>query len=103
LWQISIGRALNVIGDRIIQASNSLESPSSWGAAALIREQNATAMSFVKLFSHHNYPGGKTVAELMSHVNVVRNIAQYRSDIGAALRTGREYVFGETNSGVYFC
>lgn len=48
--------------------------PPGWGAAELIATENSTAQSFVKSYSHHNYPGG-TVKSLMSHSNVVKNVA----------------------------
>jgi hypothetical protein len=99
-WQVAIGGALRADGDRIIQASNSLQDPPEWGAAALIRNQNATAIRYISVFSHHNYPGAKNVADLMRHENVARNVKKFTSDIYAAKSIGRDYVFGETNSGV---
>jgi hypothetical protein len=99
-WQISLGKALNQ-SQGIIQASNSLQAPPTWGAATLIREQNATVMSFIKHFSDHNYPGARTIAELLDHTRMVKNVAQFDSDIKAARSIGREYVFGETNSGLF--
>ena len=84
----------------IIEACNSLSDPPTWGAAELIAAQNQTALSYVNDFSHHNYPGG-TVKSLMSHSNVASNIATFRSDVAAALNIGKQYVFGETNSGMY--
>ena len=100
-WQIAVGQAVNAPGGRIIQGSNSLEGPPQWGAATLIKEQNATAMGYLKIFSHHNYPGAKDVAGLMNHAGVVRNLARFAVDIRAAAGVGREYVFGETNSGTF--
>jgi len=54
-------------------------------------------MSYVKDYAHHNYPGG-TVAGLMSHSGVVTNINLFAADVAAAATTGKDYVFGETNS-----
>jgi hypothetical protein len=84
----------------IVEACNSLSNPPTWGAAELIAAQNSTALSYVKDFSHHNYPGG-TVQSLMSHSNVASNMATFSSDVAAALNIGKQYVFGETNSGMY--
>lgn len=97
-WQISVGNALRETS--IIEACNSLLSPPTWGAAELIAAQNPTALSYVNDFSHHNYPGG-TVQSLMSHSNVASNIATFRFDVAAALNIGKQYVFGETNSGMF--
>jgi hypothetical protein len=97
-WQVAIGKVLGK--DRIVQASNSLTNPPAWGAAQLLGVQNATAVSYIKTFSHHNYPGGD-IKSLMSHVNIARNVNVFREDIKKANGIGREYVFGETNSGLY--
>ncbi|KAF2088974.1 glycoside hydrolase family 79 protein [Saccharata proteae CBS 121410] len=94
-WQIWVGEAIGETA--VFEAGNSLMDPPEWGAAELIEAQNETALSFVKTFSHHDYPGG-SVESLMSHVNVVDNVAKYETDIEAAREIGREYVFGETNS-----
>jgi hypothetical protein len=66
-----------------------------------VSQQNATALGYIKTFSHHHYPGGD-VKSLMSHANVVRNVGGFRKDIEVAKGMAggaREYVFGETNSG----
>jgi hypothetical protein len=82
----------------IIQAGNSNDAPPTWGAAELIARENATAKAYVKTYAHHNYPGG-TVASLMGHANIVKNLQKFDADIVAALAQGKPYVLGETNSG----
>lgn len=82
----------------IIQAGNSNSGPPTWGAEELIATENATVREYVYDYAHHNYPGG-SVTSLMSHAGIVKNLRQFNADIAAALRTGKQYVFGETNSG----
>ncbi|KAH8682604.1 hypothetical protein BX600DRAFT_521957 [Xylariales sp. PMI_506] len=94
-WDIWVGE--DVGKESIIQAGNSLSSPPTWGAAELIATENTTAREYVRTYSHHNYPGG-TVQSLMSHIDVVSNVASYSTDVAAALGVGKEYVFGESNS-----
>lgn len=50
-------------------------------------------------YAHHNYPGG-TLTALMSHSNIVSNVAIFDADVSAATGAGKEYVLGETNSGI---
>ena len=57
-------------------------------------------MSYVYDYAHHNYPGG-TLEELMTHSGIVSNVAIFNADIAAANEAGKEYVFGETNSGEF--
>ena len=38
---------------------------------------------------------------LMSHSDIVSNVAIFNADVTAATGVGKEYVLGETNSGVY--
>ncbi|KAF2463352.1 uncharacterized protein BDR25DRAFT_384655 [Lindgomyces ingoldianus] len=92
-WQMQVGKAIG----NLIQASNSLQSPPQWGAEQLLNAQNSTALGYIKTFSHHNYPGG-SIQSLMSHANVVKNVNSFKSDVAAARKAGKEYVFGETNS-----
>jgi hypothetical protein len=94
-WDILVGSAL----DRtfIIQAGNSNAAPPTWGAAELIATENATARSYVHDYAHHNYPGG-TLTSLMSHANIVSDLAIFTPEVAAAATTGKEYVLGETNS-----
>jgi hypothetical protein len=95
-WDILVGEALDTT--LIIQAGNSNSAPPTWGAAELIATENATARSYVHDYAHHNYPGG-TLTALMSHSDIVSNVAIFNADISAATGAGKEYVFGETNSG----
>jgi hypothetical protein len=95
-WAISVGKALNK--QAIIQAGNSNDSPPKWGAAELIATQNATVKQYVHDYAHHNYPGG-TVTSLMSHSGISSNLHVFDADVAAALKEGKQYVFGETNSG----
>ncbi|KAI1438297.1 hypothetical protein GGR50DRAFT_691467 [Xylaria sp. CBS 124048] len=94
-WDVAIGSALNQ--QDIIQAGNSNNAPPQWGAAELISTENATVKQYIHDYAHHNYPGG-TVASLMSHSDISSNLHVFDSDIAAALKVGKEYVFGETNS-----
>ncbi|KAI8626336.1 glycoside hydrolase family 79 protein [Xylariaceae sp. FL1651] len=94
-WAIAVGSALNK--KAIIQAGNSNDSPPKWGAAELIATQNATVKQYVHDYAHHNYPGG-TVTSLMSHKGIVSNLHVFDADVTAALKEGKQYVFGETNS-----
>ncbi|ORY66973.1 uncharacterized protein BCR38DRAFT_337365 [Pseudomassariella vexata] len=97
-WAVSIGSAVDRMP--IIQAGNSNDasgSPLTWGAAELIATQNTTVKQYVKTYAHHNYPGG-TVTSLMSHSGISTNLHKFDGDIAAALRQGKPYVFGETNS-----
>ena len=96
-WDILVGSALNT--QLIIQAGNSNSAPPTWGAAELIATENATAKSYVYDYAHHNYPGG-TLTALMSHSDIVSNVAIFDADVTAATGVGKEYVLGETNSGV---
>ncbi len=82
----------------IIQAGNSNSGPPTWGAAELIATENSTTREYVNNYAHHNYPGG-SVTSLMGHERIVSNLHQFDADVAAALRTGKQYVFGETNSG----
>lgn len=96
-WTIRVGQA---IGEQnIIQAGNSNSAPPTWGAAELISTNNATARSYVHDYSHHNYPGG-SLTSLMSHSGIVSNMKQFDADVAAANGVGKEYVLGETNSGM---
>ncbi|KAI1774478.1 glycoside hydrolase family 79 protein [Hypoxylon cercidicola] len=94
-WDISVGSAVNK--KPIIQAGNSNDSPPNWGAAELIATQNATVKQYVQTYAHHNYPGG-SVTSLMSHRGISSNLHIFDADVAAALREGKPYVFGETNS-----
>ncbi|KAK5627518.1 hypothetical protein RRF57_003233 [Xylaria bambusicola] len=97
-WAISVGSAVNKRD--IIQAGNSNDSPPKWGAAELIATQNATVKQYIHNYAHHNYPGG-TVTSLMSHSGISRNIHVFDADVAAALKEGKQYIFGETNSGIF--
>ncbi|PMD28948.1 glycoside hydrolase family 79 protein [Hyaloscypha variabilis F] len=94
-WDILVGSALDQT--LIIQAGNSNAAPPTWGAAELIATENATARSYVHDYAHHNYPGG-TLTSLMSHSNIVSDLAIFTPEVAAAATTGKEYVLGETNS-----
>ncbi|KDN71264.1 hypothetical protein CSUB01_08651 [Colletotrichum sublineola] len=94
-WAIAFGDA---VGRKdIIQAGNSNVPPPQWGAEELIRGSNTTMRQYVRTYSHHNYPGG-TVASLMSHANIAKDIHVFDADIVSALAVNKPYVFGETNS-----
>ena len=95
-WAVSVGTAVGK--KNIIQAGNSNDAPPTWGAEELIATQNSTVKEYVKNYAHHNYPGG-SVTSLMSHSGISSNLRRFDADIAAALRTGKQYVFGETNSG----
>lgn len=82
----------------IIQAGNSNSLPPTWGAEELIATGNATVRQYINSYAHHNYPGG-TIQSLMAHSTTVSNIHRFDADIAAALKVGKPYVFGETNSG----
>ena len=97
-WDILVGEALDT--KLIIQAGNSNSAPPTWGAAELIATENATAMSYVHDYAHHNYPGG-TLEALMTHSDIVSNVAIFNADVAAATGAGKEYVLGETNSGEF--
>ncbi|KAI1407696.1 glycoside hydrolase family 79 protein [Hypoxylon sp. FL1857] len=94
-WAVSVGSAVNKA--QIIQAGNSNDSPPQWGAAELIATENATVKQYVKTYAHHNYPGG-SVTSLMSHKGISSNLHVFDADVAAALKEGKPYVFGETNS-----
>ncbi|KAI0145109.1 glycoside hydrolase family 79 protein [Xylariaceae sp. FL1272] len=94
-WDITVGSAVGK--QAIIQAGNSNASPPGWGAAELIATENATVKAYVYDYAHHNYPGG-TVTSLMSHSGISSNLHVFDADVTAALGTGKQYVFGETNS-----
>ncbi|KAI1197683.1 hypothetical protein F5X97DRAFT_343523 [Nemania serpens] len=94
-WAMAVGSALNKRD--IIQAGNSNDSPPTWGAAELIATQNATVKQYVHDYAHHNYPGGTTMS-LMSHRGISSNLHVFDADVAAALREGKQYIFGETNS-----
>jgi hypothetical protein len=94
-----VGLALNT--EYIIQAGNSNSAPPTWGAAELIGTENSTVKSYVHDYAHHNYPGG-TVTSLMNHSGIVSNVAIFDADIAAAVGVGKDYVFGETNSGTSY-
>ncbi|KAI1822737.1 glycoside hydrolase family 79 protein [Xylaria intraflava] len=94
-WDITVGSVLNQ--REIIQAGNSNSSPREWGAAELIATENATVKQYIHDYAHHNYPGG-TVTSLMSHSGISSNLHVYDSDVAAALKEGKQYVLGETNS-----
>lgn len=96
-WTITVGQALD--SKNIIQAGNSNQAPPQWGAATLIATGNTTARSYVYDYSHHNYPGG-TLTNLMSHSGIVKNMAPFKADVAAASGVGKDYVLGETNSGM---
>lgn len=95
-WAISVGSAVNKRD--IIQAGNSNDSPPKWGAAELIATQNATVKQYIHNYAHHNYPGG-SITSLMSHSGISRNLHVFDADVAAALKEGKQYIFGETNSG----
>ncbi|KAH8764549.1 glycoside hydrolase family 79 protein [Hyaloscypha sp. PMI_1271] len=94
-WDIRVGSALHQ--NFIIQAGNSNDSPPKWGAVELIATENSTAKSYVHNYAHHNYPGG-TLTTLMSHSNIVSNLAIFEPEVAAVSEEGKEYVLGETNS-----
>ncbi|KAI1102530.1 glycoside hydrolase family 79 protein [Jackrogersella minutella] len=94
-WDISVGSAVKK--ESIIQAGNSNDSPPTWGAAELIATENSTVKQYVKTYAHHNYPGG-SVTSLMSHKGISSNLHVFDADVAAALKEGKPYVFGETNS-----
>lgn len=97
-WDIRVGSAISKTN--IIQAGNSNSAPPTWGAAELIATENSTAKQYVYDYAHHNYPGG-TLTALMSHSGIVTNMNQFTADIAAASTTGKDYVLGETNSGIH--
>lgn len=81
-----------------MEEGNSLEGPPTWGATELIATENTTAKSYVKSFSQHAYPGGSSTT-LMEHKQTVSQMASFKVDITSATAIGKEYVYGETNSG----
>lgn len=95
-WNVRVGNAVGKTN--IIQAGNWNDAPPTWGAAQLIATENTTVKQYVRHFAHHNYPGGN-IQKLMTHPTTVKSIQVFDADIAAVRRTGREYVFGETNSG----
>lgn len=95
-WSIRVGRAVGKTD--IIQAGNWNQPPSEWGAAHLIARENQEAKQYIRHYSHHNYPGGD-IQKLQSHSQTASNIRMFDADVAAVLRTGKEYVLGETNSG----
>ncbi|KAI1475333.1 glycoside hydrolase family 79 protein [Daldinia eschscholtzii] len=94
-WALAVGSAIKK--SSIIQAGNSNDSPPTWGAAELIATENATVKGYIKTYAHHNYPGG-SVTSLMSHKSISSNLHKFDADVAAALKEGKPYVFGETNS-----
>jgi len=98
-WAIRIGQAISTTD--IMEEGNSLSPPPTWGAAELIATENSTVTPYVKTFSHHAYPGGDTTT-LMEHSLTVSKMAVFKADIAAATTAGKQYVFGETNSGKSF-
>ena len=99
-WQIAVGEALNRTA--IIQAGNFVSGPPKWSAAELLANENASAVPYIKDWSHHNYHQGGSNANLemlVNHTDISANIADYTADLEVANVTGREYVIGETNSG----
>ncbi|KAK3376893.1 hypothetical protein B0T24DRAFT_525475 [Lasiosphaeria ovina] len=94
-WNVRVGNAVGKTN--IIQAGNWNDAPPTWGAAQLIATENTTVKQYVRHFAHHNYPGGN-IQKLMTHPTTVKSIQVFDADIAAVRRTGREYVFGETNS-----
>jgi hypothetical protein len=46
-----------------------------------------------------NYPGG-SLNSLMSHTRISNNLEMFKNDIAAANKEAKEYIFGETNSGM---
>ncbi|KAI9051769.1 hypothetical protein LZ554_004036 [Drepanopeziza brunnea f. sp. 'monogermtubi'] len=95
-WILQAGTALG--SKALFQAGNSNEAPPTWGAQELIATQNDSVKSHVHDYAHHNYPGGGTVASLMSHAGIAANMGLFAADIAAARSTGKDYVLGETNS-----
>src|SRR5450432_3703224 len=95
-WDIRVGQAIN--RHEIIYAGNSNSLPPKWGAAELIATENDTVKSFVKAYAHHNYPGG-SLDSLMSHARISNNLEIFKNDIAATNSEGKEYIFGEANSG----
>ncbi|KAK3689891.1 hypothetical protein B0T22DRAFT_374914 [Podospora appendiculata] len=94
-WNLRVGSA---VGKKsLIQAGNWNAAPPEWGAAKLIAAENATVRQYVRHYAHHNYPGG-TIQSLMSHATTAKNIHVFDADVKAALRAGKQYVLGETNS-----
>lgn len=96
-WNIRVGNAVGKTN--IVQAGNWNEAPPKWGAAQLIATENATVKICVRHYAHHNYPGG-SIQSLMSHSAISKNIHTFDADIAAARAIGKQYVFGETNSGM---
>ncbi|KAK0625524.1 hypothetical protein B0T17DRAFT_508503 [Bombardia bombarda] len=95
-WDIRVG---NAVGKKaIIQAGNWNSAAPTWGAAQLIATENSTVKQYVRHYAHHNYPGG-TIQSLMTHSTTASNVrTNFNADVAAVLKTGKEYVLGETNS-----
>lgn len=76
----------------------------SWSISSLISTLG-DAVDLAKTFSRHAYPqsacgGAATNLEsLMSHSEIVSFVGQYASESKAVTAVGKEYFFGETNSG----
>jgi hypothetical protein len=102
LWQKEIASKLTT--QKIIQAGSYFFRPPAWGAASLIAYEDPASIKYIKVFSHHNYaqgPGASnpSVRNLMNHTEIFHDVQGYADDVNAAHKIGREYVFGETNSG----
>lgn len=98
-WQTAVSSALNKT--HIIQAGNFVSGPPTWSAAELVANENASALPYIRDWSHHNYNQGGSSANLttlMNHTDIVDNVATYLPDLAVAAQTGKEYVIGETNS-----
>jgi hypothetical protein len=86
----------------IIQAGNWNQAPPEWGAAQMMARETAEARQYIRHYAHHNYPGG-SVQKLQSHAQTVSNVrGLFDADVAAVRRSGREYVLGETNSGMSY-
>lgn len=96
-WNIRVGSAVG--RNNVIQAGNWNDAPPKWGAAQLIATENATVKQYVRHYAHHNYPGG-SIQSLMTHSTISKNLHTFDADVAAARGVGKDYVFGETNSGM---
>ena len=68
------------------------------------KEEETDSTQYVRSLCHHYYPQSASTAdldELMSHTEIVEGVAEFQSQIVAAQELDKDFVMGETNSGMF--
>lgn len=101
-WQESVSAVLG--REQLIQAGVFFGTDAFNSSELASNEQDAGTVNYIRSFSDHYYPQSSAdanLSKLMDHADIGAGVAGFKGDVEAAKKLGKEFVFGETNSGTF--